>query len=286
MNHKELWKSIFEDTDKYIDFYFKEKAKRSVVYSKYEREELVSMAFFTPYEVVYRGEENISPFIVGVATTPEYRHRGYMRMLLEHGLMAAKGRGSKLAFLSPADEKIYEPLGFVSMPLRKQIEVVGHKKKWYSISPYSRLETEGKKQVAEFSNAQLHTSELDLYIKRSPEYYDILHKERKALNGKVLALGEGGIIRGVASYTHEEECYEITEVICAPEDGMKVVESICAYLAEADEQKVIFCDGYFLDQVSGPGITVKKEERPYVMLKALDEDVNTEGLKVYINDIT
>lgn len=286
MNHKELWKAIFKDTDKYTDFYFKEKTKRSVVYSKYEREELVSMAFFTPYEVVYQGEVSVCPFIVGVATAPEYRHRGYMRMLLEHGLMAAKGRGSKIAFLSPVDEKIYEPLGFVSMPCRRQLEVVGHKKKWYSISPYSRLETEGKKQVAEFANAQLYASELDLYIKRSPEYYEILHKERKALDGKVLVLREGGIIRGVASYTHEEEFYEITEVICAPEDGFKVVESICAYLAEAESRKVIFCESYFLGQVSGDGIVVKEEERPYVMINALDEDVRTEGLNVYINDIT
>lgn len=286
MNHKELWKAIFEDTDKYTDFYFKEKAKRSVVYSKYEREELVSMAFFTPYEVVCRGEVSVCPFIVGVATIPGHRHRGYMRMLLEQGLMDAKGHGSKIAFLSPADVKIYEPLGFVSMPCRKQLEVLGHKKKWYSVSPYSRLETEGKKQAAEFANAQLYASELDLYIKRSPEYYEVMHKERKALNGKVLVLREGGIICGVASYTREEKFYEITEVICAPEDGYKVVESLCAYLAEEESRKVIFCESYFLGQVSGTGIEVKEEEKPYVMLKVLDEDVHMEGLNVYINDIT
>ena len=36
MNHRELWKEIFGDTDKYIDYYFKEKAKKSKVYSRYE----------------------------------------------------------------------------------------------------------------------------------------------------------------------------------------------------------------------------------------------------------
>ena len=40
MNHRELWKEIFGDTDKYIDYYFKEKAKKSKVYSRYEGDEL------------------------------------------------------------------------------------------------------------------------------------------------------------------------------------------------------------------------------------------------------
>lgn len=286
MNHKELWKAIFGDTDKYIEFYFKEKANKSIVYSKYDKENLVSMAFFTPYEMVYRGKECICPYIVGVATAPEYRRRGYMKMLLEHGMMDAKARGAEMAFLSPADEKIYEPLGFQSTSCRNVLEVLGHRKKWYGVSPYSRLDAEVKNRVAEFANAQLYASDLDLYIKRSPAYFEVLHKERKALNGKVIVLSEGSMIRGVAAYVHEEDFYEVTEVICAPEDGIQVVESICAYLAEAEFRKVIFSDSYFLPHVEDAGMGIKKEEKPYIMLKFFDEEIQAEELNVYINEIT
>ena len=43
MNHRQLWKKIFGDNDAYIDFYFKERADHTVVYSKYEGHDLVSI---------------------------------------------------------------------------------------------------------------------------------------------------------------------------------------------------------------------------------------------------
>ena len=200
--------------------------------------------------------------------------------------MDAKVRGSKVAFLCPEDEKIYETFGFQSMKNRNRIEVLGNKNKWYGVASFSRLEPETKERAAEFANAQLYASDLDLYVKRSVEYYEILHKERKALNGKVIVLRDGNVICGVAAYTREADMYEITEVICDSEDGQKVLESICGYLAEAGFRKVIFSDAYFLGQVAGAGIVVKQEEKPYIMLKALDQTEVTDNLNVYINGIT
>lgn len=285
MNHREMWKRVFGDTDKYIDFYFKEKANKSIAYSKYDKDELASMAFFTPYKMIYKGVECTCPYIVGVATQPEFRHRGYMKTLLEQGLMDAEFSGAPLAFLSPADERIYEPLGFQGVYYRNQIEVTGDKNKWYTVSSFSRLEAEVKKKIAEFANAQLYMANLDLYVQRSVEYYELLYKEAKALGGKVIVLREGAFTRGVACYVHEEDFYEITELICDPEDGQKVMESICAYVRGPEREKVIFSDGYFLTGVTGDGVTIRRSEKPYIMVKALTEE-NIDGLKVYINDIT
>ena len=55
MNHRQLWKKIFKDKDAYIDFYFKERADHTVVYSKYEGQDLVSMNFFNYYTLVVMG---------------------------------------------------------------------------------------------------------------------------------------------------------------------------------------------------------------------------------------
>lgn len=286
MDHKELWLKIFGDTPKYADFYFKEKAKNSIVYSKYDDQDLVSMAFFTPYDVVFRGRECRCPYVVGVATSPEYRHRGYMKMLLEQGLMDSKLQGMKLAFLCPADENIYKPLGFESVCYQKHIEVTGHQTKWYSVGSFSHMDAATKHGAAEFANAQLYASDLDLYIKRSVHYYDTLYKEAKALGGKVLVVREGAIVRGVAVYIHESDEYEVTEVICDPADGLKVMESVCAYIGEDKTKKIEIDDTYFLRDVVGEGITVHQMEKPHMMVKALQWDVDIHGLRVYINDLT
>ncbi len=286
MNHKEMWRKIFGDTDKYTDFYFKEKAKRSVVYSKYDNDDLVSMAFFTNYRMIYRGKECVCPYIVGVATRPEYRGRGFMRGLLEQGIADAKRQGTPVVFLSPAKPEIYQSLGFEGAYYRRRIEVEGNQKKCYSAAAFSRMDAQGKERTAEFARAQLYASEFDLYMYRTVEYYELLHKEVKALGGKVIVLREGPLIRGVAAYIREENTYEITEVICDPEDGQNVLQSICAFLGEDMEKTVIFSDSAFLGDVVGEGIRVQQMQEPYIMVKDLQEGEEKRSLRVYINDIT
>ncbi len=285
MNHKEMWKKIFGDTDKYTDFYFEEKAKKSIVYSRYDEDDLVSMAFFRMAKVVYRGCECVCPYIVGVATQAEHRKKGFMRGLLEQGLADARQGKVPVAFLSPADPKIYESLGFEGAYYRRRIEVKGNQNKWYTAATFSRLDAVGKERAAEFARAQLYASDLDLYMQRSVDYYEMLHREMKSLAGKVIVLREGQFIRGVAAYIHEEDAYEITEVICDPADGEKVMQSICAFLMEEPDKPVIFSDSFFLGDIKGDGVRIQQGQKPYIMVKQLGEQEEKKSLRVYINDL-
>ena len=288
MGHKELWKEAFGDTDQYIDYYFKEKAGRSRVYSKYVDDALVSMMFFTPYEVVYRGRGIICPYIVGVATKESHRRRGYMRMLLEQGLKEAEARGCELAFLCPADESIYEPFGFLGVQYRKQLTVsgCGLVRGRYAVSCFADLTEEEKTQAAAFAADRLASSDFDLYMKRSVAYYEGVQKEMEALDGGVLVMREGPAIHGIAAYTYEEGQYDVTELLCAVPDGPEAVETVCGFLTKGSGEAVLFSDGQFLDQVDGVGIIRKTERRPSIMLKELAESRVAERLRVYINDIT
>ena len=286
MNHRQLWKKIFGDNDAYIDFYFKERADHTVVYSKYEGHDLVSMIFFNYYTLVIRGEKVKCPYIEGVATAPEWRHRGFMKTLLYQGMMDARNEGAPFAFLSPANEEIYKPFGFRGVYYRKQMGIQGRRHKWYHAGSFSHLDSRLKERAVEFVNAQLYASELDVYIYRDVKYYDTLMKETKTLGGKVVVLRNETMIDGVAVVTHEEDRYEVQEMICAPEDADKVVESLCYYLGVADDETVLFEDGYFLQNVTGEGIAVRMTEKPYIMARALGDDGDAGNLKWYINDIT
>ena len=312
MNHRQLWKKIFGDNDAYIDFYFKERADHTVVYSKYEGHDLVSMIFFNYYTLVIRGEKVKCPYIEGVATAPEWRvHTGYdlifnpsetlfmkkvrenggkayngLKMLLYQGMMDARNEGAPYAFLSPANEEIYKPFGFQGVYYRKQMEIQGRRHKWYHAGSFSHLDSRLKERAVEFVNAQLYASELDVYIYRDVKYYDTLMKETKTLGGKVVVLRNETMIDGVAVVTHEEDRYEVQEMICAPEDADKVVESLCYYLGVTDDETVLFEDGYFLQNVTGEGIAVRMTEKPYIMARALGDDGDAGNLKWYINDIT
>ena len=288
MNHKELWKAAFGDTDQYISYYFKEKAGRSRIYSKYDGGSLVSMVFFTPYEVLYRGKECICPYIVGVATEASHRRRGYMQMLLEQGLLEAEERGCDLAFLCPADEKIYEPFGFRGVQYRKQLVVSGVENVCgqYEVNCFIELTEDEKMKAADFAADLLASSGFDLYMKRSTAYYERVQKEMEALCGNVLVLRENSAVRGIAAYTYEEGQYDVTELICAESDGQEAVETICGFLANGNAEEIMFSDGQFLDRVEGAGMIRKTEHKPSIMLRELVEPRGAEELRVYINDIT
>ncbi len=109
-----LWEEVFaEDTGRFLDYYYREKAPRSQIHALFEGNgRAVAMVQLNPYAVRYHGEKRQSYYIVGVATAREYRRRGCMAFLLRRALAQARAEGCPFVFLMPADPAIYEPFGF------------------------------------------------------------------------------------------------------------------------------------------------------------------------------
>lgn len=82
-----LYQTVFsEDSQKFVDFYYEYKIRDNQIYALWEDEQYVSMVHLNPYTMIVNGYEVSSNYIVAVATLKDYRHRGYMRLLLETAL--------------------------------------------------------------------------------------------------------------------------------------------------------------------------------------------------------
>lgn len=285
MNHKQLWRNTFGDNDAYLEYFFGEKAKKGIVYSRYDNRDVVSMLFAFYYDVVFRGERCQCSFITGVATDEQHRRKGYMKVLLDQSFEEAMRQKAPLAYLIPLQEEVYRNFGFQSVQYGKDLYVRGRQKKWFGTASYRRVDDETKARVAEFANSQLYAIGMELYRYRSVEYYDELAHEMKVLGGKVVVLREHGFIYGVAAYTCEEGRWEIRELLCAPEDGEKVLETVCEYILEGADEEIVVKDTYFLPNLTGEGVRYEEQTRPRIMVKSLTGE-SLEDLKVYINDLT
>ncbi len=79
---------------------------------------IVSSAQYMTVKAVPEDESRASyasytvPYILGVCTAAEYRHRGYMDAVLKVILNRLKAEGYPWCFLAPVDTAIYRHLGF------------------------------------------------------------------------------------------------------------------------------------------------------------------------------
>lgn len=280
--HRNLWQKAFRDPEEYMDYYFSHKALRSGVYSDYDDGKLCAMAYFTPYPAVFMGKKCKAHYIVGVATEAEYRHQRRMTRLLEQGIMVCHQEGSPLVFLSPEKLRVYQSLGFEGTYWRETTTVTSGGSSWFRSISFNALREKEKGNVAGFAGTMLAAEGFELYLEHSLMYYQEVVKEMNALGGDVLVLYDDREIVAAVNYIYEDAQYEVTELICRPEMGKKVVETICAHLRTSF---LIIDDSYFISDLEGDGISREKQEKPYIMYRTTSAE-ESPVLKCYINDIT
>ena len=211
-----LWEEVFsEDSKKFTDYYFQEKAVRNRGYALQSGEGTAAMLYLSPYPVMLRSGNRFEcreiNYIVGVATKEEYRHRGFMDRILKTALRDMYGKRQPFTFLMPADPAIYRPYQFGYIYVKEE---------------YDRNKTAVKQpagaewfpRLAEFVQDFLE-KHYDVFIRRDEAYYQVMEKELQAQDGGICTVTEEGRLRGCFLYTQENGKEEIQEAVFDRENG-------------------------------------------------------------------
>lgn len=236
-----LWQECFGDSKEYTDFYFKWKVKDNQILTIYKKDSLCSMLHLNPYMLSIREQQVPINYIVGVATKMEERRQGLMKLLLERALHQMYLEKMPLTYLMPAAEAIYSPYDF---------RVVYEQEPWNKImkatinnigEPHNgvlncknirvkSLRADDKVSIEElttFCNGIL-SQEYDIYVNRTPYYYERLIQEMESGFGEVLVCYKDNQIIGYVSYMAEDMIY-ITEMITGLNDKEAVLQVLGAY---------------------------------------------------------
>jgi len=112
---KEVYRAVFaEDDGRYIDYVFGRKYSEENAIWHEERGRIVSHLFYVDRRLRIRDKVIDCPYIVGVATLPEYRRRGFAELLMQRCFEVLKGKGYALCALHPFRHSFYEKFGFVT----------------------------------------------------------------------------------------------------------------------------------------------------------------------------
>jgi predicted acetyltransferase len=107
-----MWEVCFPNEDaKYTEYYFRERFLPDNCYVYSEQGTPAAAILRNPHEVMFNGRVLACSMLVGIATMPEYREKGYMHALLENVLDACE-HSELLTFLQTEKPERYEPYGF------------------------------------------------------------------------------------------------------------------------------------------------------------------------------
>lgn len=111
----DMWKSVFGDSDDYMEIYFRHKYRNENTLIYFENEKAASSLQMLPYRFTFCGKEIEIYYLSGVSTLNDYRGKGYARELLLKSFEVANERNIPLVLLVPQEDwllSFYEKFGF------------------------------------------------------------------------------------------------------------------------------------------------------------------------------
>lgn len=180
-----LYEEVFsEDSNSFVEYYYKEKTKDNQIYIVEEEGEIQSMLHLNPYLLQVNQSLMKAHYIVAVATRQRFRGKGYMKALLQKAMEEMYEAKEGFTFLMPAAEAIYTPYDF---------RTVAHQDKVYKTSMEDgerAAKEEDVKQMGEWAEDYLG-QHFQVYAKRDGSYYRRLIRELES-DGSFLIYPEQG----------------------------------------------------------------------------------------------
>mgnify|MGYP002407754595 FL=1 len=111
----DMWKTVFGDSDEYMEIYFREKYRNENTLIYFESGKAVSSLQMLPFDFSFHGSEIPVAYFSGLCTLPEARQKGFMGSLIKKSFGEMDEKGIPLAILVPQDKtimKFYRQFGF------------------------------------------------------------------------------------------------------------------------------------------------------------------------------
>lgn len=254
---RSLWEQQFqEETAESTQFYFERLYREENCLLLVSEEELICMLQLRPMTIVLDGKDVRVPFVVGVATNPEYEGCGYMGMLLRYALKTVQGK-APFVLLQAYNWDLYKSFGFIEQYQRVR---------WKLKKQSDTADGGTWKQVEDAQDLltlYLHFCEQkNGWRRRDLAYYKNQFLPNAAIwNQKIRVYWEDNQPRGYIVQEESAQELHVRECIYADEEAL---QHMMRYLAQ--EEKTVYVDLDTEAQVEG-----RRKPETCMMVKQLDK---------------
>ena len=196
---KHLWHMCFpEDSESFIEYYYKEKTKDNEILVKKDNGLLISMVQYNPYAVKLRGRLWKLDYLVGVATEESRRREGHFRDVFVKMLHDEEAAGKPITYLVPVNPAVYAPMGFTFIGNVAFYELTEEAKK--TLTRTVCQDTPENCGRAAVYMEQWLGARYEMYTRRDAAYVSRLIKELASENGTLEFLEQDGRLVGLDAY--------------------------------------------------------------------------------------
>lgn len=249
-----MYEAVFsEDSKKFVDYYYKWKIKDNNILVMEEAclkkpSFFQVMIHFNPYILWINGNLQKIPYIVAVATHPNYRKQGKMGQVMTYALRDMEAKQIPFTFLLPANPNYYKGQGFIFFPNQEQSPYLRAIEKEQNQTIKAAIATnsylveknlqEGLRwqkakpqdipQMITFSNLVLE-KKYHIFVKRDMYYYQRLFAETATENGGILLLKFQEQLQGMLVYgVSFQNCQvEVKELLLKDDVWQEEAEILC-----------------------------------------------------------
>ena len=196
---KHLWHMCFpEDSESFIEYYYKEKTKDNEILVKKDNGLLISMVQYNPYAVKLRGRLWKLDYLVGVATEESRRREGHFRDVFVKMLHDEEAAGKPITYLVPVNSAVYAPMGFTFIGNVASYELTEEAKQ--TLTRTVCQDTPEDCGRAAVYMEQWLGARYEMYTRRDAAYVSRLIKELASENGTLEFLEQDGRLVGLDAY--------------------------------------------------------------------------------------
>lgn len=215
---KALWKLCFDDSDEFIEMYFKLRYKSEINIAIKSGDEVISALQTLPYSINFCGKEVAMSYISGACTHPDFRERGVMRQLLSQALTRMLQNKVYFSTLIPAEPWLfdyYARMGYAPVFRYSAKEIILPEfipSKDISVSIISDY----REEVYSYLNRKL--AERPNCVQHTAEDFQVIMADLAISNGYLLVAESNGI-QGVAIAYRRDEHILINELVAETKDA-------------------------------------------------------------------
>lgn len=215
---KALWKLCFEDSEEFVEMYFKLRYKSEVNVAIQSGDEVISALQMLPYPMTFCGEMVQTSYISGACTHPDFRSKGVMRELLSQSFAQMLRNGIQFSTLIPAEPSLfdyYKRMGYATV---FQYSVKEMTLPEFIPSKEIAVNAVSKPQDEVYSYLNKKLSERPCCIQHSAEDFQVIMADLPISGGNLFVAKQANEIRGIAIIYKGENCIIINELLAEDKD--------------------------------------------------------------------